>query len=177
MSLPSNAQILCLSALFIAVAALCVLGPDYIDPTVGTWQFDSSAPSVSKRAIDTATLSPFFPQYTISKAFWTSSARFGDVAFALLPLCILFALKAPPFAIFALPFMIQLHFDKLVRLHRWTGRIIWLLVAIHAGLWAVQLANDKRSGTDRIAWNYVWIYPKFISACIVSARFYDVVRC
>lgn len=172
LSLPSNAQILALAVLFVGEALLCALGPDYIAPTTGTWDFASNTPSVFKKRdnFDPSSVAPFIPQYTIIKAWWTSSARTGDIAFALFPLCILFALKSPPFAIFALPFMIQIHFDKLVRLHRWTGRVIWFVSGLHVAMWSVQLALDRRDGTGEVAWKYAFLYSKFVYGWIVSLQ-------
>ncbi|KAF9242136.1 hypothetical protein BU15DRAFT_87038 [Melanogaster broomeanus] len=139
-SLPSNAQLLSLFLLFSASFALAFVGPDYLSPH----------------------LRPYVPQYTISKSFWSSAARTGQIAFALSPLCVLFALKAPPFAIFAIPFMIQLFFDKLAWLHRWSGRLIWLLTCIHVGVWSIQLARDRNPTTGRVAYLYAFTYSPFI---------------
>lgn len=119
----------------------------------------------------------FAPQYTISKAVWTSAARFGDFAFALLPLCVLFALKAPPFAVLALPVMSQIYFDKLVRLHRWTAHLIWFLVTVHVALWSVQLARDKRAATDKRLWAFAFEYDKFRYGWTVSLSFYFIFFC
>ncbi|KAI0273760.1 hypothetical protein BC834DRAFT_921742 [Gloeopeniophorella convolvens] len=158
--LPSNAQLLCLLSLIVACLAATFVGPDYIAPVNRLWGF--------RRSLSAVAASPIIeqPQYTIQKAWWTSGGRAGLVSFALFPLCILFALKRPPFAIFAIPFFTNLHFDKLIWLHRWTGRLIWFMVALHTALWSVQLANDKRSGTDKVAYVYAWQYQKFIYAWI-----------
>ncbi|TDL24793.1 hypothetical protein BD410DRAFT_718444 [Rickenella mellea] len=169
-ALPSNSQMLALTILVAATAMLCFLGPDYIDPNVKAWDFSSRAlhakANFKRGVIDQGALMSFRPQYTIGKTWWTMGNRTGIAAFALLPLCILFALKAPPFAIFALPFMIQLHFDKLVRLHRWTGRLIWLVSTLHAVFWVIQLAKDRRVGVGSLAISYVGIYERFIFACV-----------
>lgn len=86
-----------------------------------------------------------------------------------MPLCVLLALKAPPFALLALPFVTQLHSDKLAWLHRWSGRIIYLLTVAHIATWSVQLTNDHRAGgAGGTAWGYVILYDKFIYAIIVS---------
>ncbi|EEB87699.1 hypothetical protein MPER_14869, partial [Moniliophthora perniciosa FA553] len=68
--------------------------------------------------------------------------------FGLIPLCILFALKAPPFAVFALPFTTQLHFDKLSWLHKWYRRPL----------------------TGEPGYTYAWRYEKFFFGWIVSAN-------
>ncbi|TFK55046.1 hypothetical protein OE88DRAFT_1717113 [Heliocybe sulcata] len=165
MPMSSNAQILCLTVIVLGSLALCFAGPDYIAPGSKVWQFTRST-TISKRAYDVSMFTRYQPQYTIPKAWWTSGDRTGLIAFALFPLCILFALKAPPFAIFAIPFMVQLHFDKLSWLHRWVGRLIWFITTLHVAFWSVQLASDKRTGTAKIAYTYAWQYEKFIYAWI-----------
>ncbi|KAG8847443.1 hypothetical protein FRB91_011760, partial [Serendipita sp. 411] len=111
------------------------------------------------------------PEYTIPKAWWTIGGRTGIIAFSLFPLVVLFSLKAPPFAVFAIPFLIQVHFDKLARLHRWTGRLIWIITTIHVVTWGIQLFRDKRGNSnweyrDSPAWLFVWQYPLFIEGVI-----------
>jgi hypothetical protein len=155
--LPSNSQLLTLSALTIASLAATFLGPDYIAPT--SRLFHRAAVS---------DVAAYIPQYTIHKAWWSSGNRAGLIAFSLFPLCVLFALKRAPFAIFAIPFFTNLHSDKLIWLHRWIGRLIWALVALHATLWSVQLFKDTRSGTGEAAYVYAWHYQRFIFAWTVS---------
>ena len=177
-ALPSNAQLLALILLVIATIVVCVAGPDYLNPDSSMFDFSSSTSSSSsssstsakvRRTVDTSVLSFFTAHYTIAKAVWTSAARTGDIAFALLPLCVLFALKAPPFALLAIPRLVQLHFDKLGRLHRWAGRLVWACSAAHVVLWCVQLARDTRAGTSKVtAWHYVWKYEKFRFGWAVS---------
>lgn len=166
-SLPSNAQLLCLSALLLATIFLSFVGPDYITPGDRMWQFHRrEAIGVVTRAV-TYDPSAFQPQYTISKAWWTSGGRTGLMAFALFPLCILFALKAPPFALFAVPFVIQLYFDKLAYLHRWSGRLIWLVSAVHVVLWNLQLVTETRESTGKTAFVYALLEIRFIYGWIV----------
>ncbi|KAG1756729.1 uncharacterized protein EDB91DRAFT_32712 [Suillus paluster] len=171
--LPSNAQLLCLTLLLGGSLALTFIGPDYIAPTLKVWQIrrDIVLTESQRRNFipDTTPYLPLQPQYTISKAWWTSSARAGQIAFALFPLCVLFALKAPPFAIFAIPFMIQFFFDKLAWLHRWTGRLIWFLTSIHVTFWSVQLVRDHKPSTGRIAYVYAFSYMPFIFGWIAFA--------
>ncbi|KAH7914687.1 hypothetical protein BJ138DRAFT_999553 [Hygrophoropsis aurantiaca] len=159
-SFPSNAQLLSLGALLLGSLALAFVGPDYISPSLKVWQIRRD------ESYNVSAFASLQPQYTIAKAWWTSSARTGQIAFALFPLCVLFALKAPPFAIFAIPFMIQLFFDKMAWLHRWSGRLIWFLTAIHVALWSVQLAQDRRAGTGKAAYIYAWSYEPFICGWI-----------
>ncbi|KAH9996808.1 hypothetical protein BJV77DRAFT_1085642 [Russula vinacea] len=151
--LPSNSQLLTLSALTIASLAATFLGPDYIAPASRLFH-RAAVPDVAA----------FIPQYTIQKAWWASGNRAGLIAFSLFPLCVLFALKRAPFAIFAIPFFTNLHSDKLIWLHRWIGRLIWALVALHATLWSVQLFKDRNSGTGDVAYVYAWHYQRFIFA-------------
>lgn len=166
--LPSNAQLLSLFGMTLVSLTLALVGPDYIAPTFKVWQFakrDLSQPHIPVQPhtlYDASTFDPYIPQYTISKSLWSSSARFGQIAFALFPLCVLFALKAPPFALFAIPFMIQLFFDKLVWLHRWSGRLIWLMTSVHVVLWSIQLARDSDPNTGGPAYLQAFTYQPFI---------------
>ncbi|KAI0670300.1 hypothetical protein C8Q78DRAFT_1035550 [Trametes maxima] len=159
-SLPSNAQILTLTVIFVASMLVAFLGPDYLPGGSTLWtlqNFPSATTTYAKRAFDTSVWDPFQPHYIIQKTWWSSSNRTGLIAFALFPLCILFALKSPPFAIFSLPFLVQLYCDKLLWLHKWTARIIYLLTVLHVVFWCVQLTNDQ-------AWMYAWKYQRFLFA-------------
>ncbi|KAH9079544.1 hypothetical protein EDB83DRAFT_2503959 [Lactarius deliciosus] len=151
--LPSNVELLCLVSLITACLVATFVGPDYIAPT-----------NDFVKRLMARDITAYKPQYTIQKAWWTSGGRAGLMSFALFPLCVLFALKRPPFAIFAISFLTDIHFDKLMWLHRWTGRFVWAMVTLHAALWSVQLANDTRSGTGKIAYVYAWQFPRFIYA-------------
>jgi hypothetical protein len=153
---PSNGQLLTLSALVIGSLATVFIGPDYIAPSHRLFH---------RAAVDVAA---YIPQYTVQKSWWSSGNRAGLITFALFPLCILFALKRPPFAIFAIPFFTHIHSDKLIWLHRWIGRFIYALVVLHATLWSVQLFRDKRIDTGDVAYVYAWHYQKFIFAWTVS---------
>ena len=162
--LPSNAQLLTIISLALLSLAFVFIGPDYIAPSHKLWLFHRSpVPDVAA----------YIPQYTVQKAWWSSGNRAGLIAFALFPLCILFALRRPPFAIFAIPFYTNLHSDKLIWLHRWIGRLIWALVALHVTFWSIQLFKDRRSGTDDIAYIYAWHFPKFRYAWTVSVYLYS----
>lgn len=166
MSLPPNGQILSLALLFICTLILSFVGADYISPTRNTFNFRRDLEEVVMHSrevtYDASLYYQYQPQYTIAKAWWTSGGRTGLIAFALLPLCILFALKAPPFAIFALPFTMQLHFDKLAWLHRWSARLVWFVSALHVVLWSVQLAKDHQPASGYLVYHYAWQYEKFI---------------
>ncbi|KAK0210788.1 hypothetical protein DFS33DRAFT_322028 [Desarmillaria ectypa] len=159
-SLPPNGQLLCLALLPIVVILLCFAGPDYINPADGI--FDVTNSGLSSRSYDVSQFTRWQPQYTIYKAWWTAGGRAGIIAFCLLPLCVLFALKAPPFAIFALPFTTQIHFDKLSWLHRWSGRLIYIITLLHVVFWSIQLLRDTRGLTGKEAYVYAWQYEKFL---------------
>lgn len=167
-SLPPNSQILCLIALPIIAFLVSFVGPDYLSPNLPLFDLDPSSLGARDTAsYDVSWFYQFQPQYTIQKAWWTVGGRTGLIAFALIPLCVLFALKAPPFAIFALPFTTQMYFDKLAWLHRWSGRLIWFITFLHVAMWSVQLLLDHRSTTGKIGYTYAWEYDKFIYGWIV----------
>ena len=91
------------------------------------------------------------------------------MAFALFPALVCIALKVPPFAILAIPFTIQLHSDRLMWIHRWVGRSVYLLTVIHVTTWTVQLCKDRRHGLQGpIALRYAFLYDKFVYGMIVS---------
>ncbi|KZO95850.1 hypothetical protein CALVIDRAFT_598906 [Calocera viscosa TUFC12733] len=165
-ALPSNAQLLALVILLIGPIALSFVGADYIKPGTPLWDLTESLADPATAPAATA------PQYTIEKAWWTSGDRLGLIAFALFPLSVLLALKAPPFALFALPVLTSLHFDKLTRLHKWCGRIIYLLTVGHVVTWVIQLAKDKQDGvSNKSALSFVLLYQNFIYAIIAFACF------
>lgn len=158
--MPSNAQIASIAVVGALSALLCVVGADYIAAGSSTWDLGTS---FTKRASSNLAL----PNYNISKTWWTSGSRFGLIAFALMPLVVLFALKAPPFALLALRAFTHLHADKLALLHRWTGRIVWLFTTLHVALWTVELLKDSRNdGSGRSVWDVAWLYSKFIWAVV-----------
>jgi hypothetical protein len=78
------------------------------------------------------------------------------------PLCVLFALKAGPFAIFALPYTTQFSFDKLSAAHRWIARPIHFTTIIHFLAWSIQLATTKNPVTSRTTYIYAWYYLPFV---------------
>lgn len=166
-SLPSNGQLLCLTFLPLAAILLCFIGPDYISPTAQA--FDITARD--SQYWDTNMYAKYAPTYTINKNWWTMGSRIGIMSFALFPICVLFALKAPPFAVLAIRFTTQLYFDKLAWLHRWTGRLIWLATVAHVTLWSVQLAKDTRPNTGITAYSYAWSFPRFLWGWVVSRTF------
>jgi hypothetical protein len=167
-SLPPNGQILALGGLLATTLVLCLVGPDYIFPEAEITQFfRRELKTADGTPFKISDFFPFQPQYSISKAWWTSANRTGTIAFALFPLCILFGLKQPPFALFANPFTLQFHFDKLVWLHRWTGRLIWFVTLLHVAFWSVQLVNDKRDDQGRVAYPYAFLHINFVYGWIV----------
>lgn len=176
MSLPSNAQILAVCALFAGAFALSFAGPDYIAPSSHLWNYHNyPVAAVQKRAsYDVSQYTFLQPQFTIPKAWWTSGGRTGLIAFALFPLTVLFALKSPPFAIFSSPYFTHLCFDKLAFLHRWCAVLVWLLTTLHTAFWSVQLASDRRPSTGKIGYSYAWQYEKFIFAWIVRSLLFSL---
>jgi hypothetical protein len=158
---PSHGRLISTLSLILLVAVACVVGPDYIKPTEGVFEFSSSRRQLAGTWNPLQFLN-YAPQYTIQKAWWTAGGRTGMIAFALLPLCVSLALKAPPFAIFSIPHLIHLSFDKLGHLHRLTAWIIWILSAVHTALWSVQLFLDKRTNTQDTAYSYAWSASRFI---------------
>ncbi|CED83240.1 Ferric reductase, NADH/NADPH oxidase and related proteins [Phaffia rhodozyma] len=157
-SFPSNGQIVSIFFLFAFTLIFCFIGADYIFPNAHLFDYRTSF--VKRATTPTVNLTP---SYTIDKAFWTSGARTGSIAFSLFPLSVLFALKSPPFAIFSLKLLTHMFYDTLTLLHKWSGRLVWLVTALHVALWSVQLARDDRNdGSDRKVAQVVWIYDKFI---------------
>ncbi|KAH9856964.1 hypothetical protein C2E23DRAFT_934159 [Lenzites betulinus] len=166
-SLPANAQIFTLAVIVVAALLVSFLGPDYLAPGSTLWtlqDFPSATTSLAKRAYEMSDFYQYQPQYTIPKAWWTTGNRTGLIAFTLFPLCILFALKSPPFAIFSLPFLVQFYCDKLLWLHKWTARLIYFLTVLHVAFWSVQLVIERRASTGKIAYVYAWQYEKFLFA-------------
>lgn len=182
--MPSNSQLVAIFVLFAIPLVFCFIGADYIFPKSKLFDYRTS---FVKRADPTVTITP---SYTIEKAWWTVGSRTGLVSFSLFPLTVLFALKAPPFAIFSVNFLVHTFFDTLTLMHKWSGRLIWLVTAIHVATWSVQLFKDGRNdGSGRSVWVVVWVYDKFIWGAIsffalslltvlslqpVRKRFYEV---
>lgn len=167
-SLPPNGQLLALFGLLAVSILLAYAGPDYVSPS--RQLFDISHNPLTAR-YDVTNYMRYQIQYSIEKAYWTMGSRNGLAVFALIPLCVIVALKTPPFALIAL--ITETHFDKLSWFHRWLGRFIWLLTALHVGLWSVQLATDKRDG--EMAYTHAWLYRKFIFGWIVRTFLLDVI--
>nr|KIR88182.1 ferric-chelate reductase [Cryptococcus tetragattii IND107] len=149
--LPSNNILLSIAFLIVLSVVLCVVGYDYINPSSATLNFAS----YQKRG---------FVPYGISKAFWTLGNRFGYMAFAMTPLVVLFALKAPPFAFLSLRPLTHLYNDKLALFHRAAAWLVWSFTTVHTILWTIQLFRDKRDG--RAVWFTIWNSYHFIFGCI-----------
>ena len=96
------------------------------------------------------------------------AARTGGFAFALFPLVIVLALKAAPFALFAIPGLVGYSHDKMIRLHRYVGRLVWFVTFLHVVFWVVQVSKDKRANTGKLIITYVWQYYRFRFAWVVS---------
>ncbi|KIY61737.1 hypothetical protein CYLTODRAFT_495084 [Cylindrobasidium torrendii FP15055 ss-10] len=164
-SLPPNGQLLTLFLIPVVAIILCFAGSDYIAPSSHIFDLTNPGTVVRRTSYDVAAFVKWQPQYTIRKAWWTMGGRAGLIAFALLPLVVLLGLKAAPFALFS--WTLNLHFDKLSWLHRWIGRLVYLVTLLHVIFWCIQLGTDKRPHTDgEVAFRVAWLYPKFIAAWI-----------
>lgn len=171
-SLPSNAQLLCITFLWVFAILLSFVGPDYIVRNPA----DTFTKPFTKRNLATSALQGNVFHHTIQKSWWTSSARLGIISLTLFPLCVLFVTKAPPFALLATPYLVQIWNDKLVFMHKWTGRLIYFITSIHVVLWSVQLAQDRISATDNNdVWTVIFLHVPFIHAWIVSPLKFFVV--
>ncbi len=160
-ALPSNAQILTITVLFLSALALSFAGPDNLAPGAQLWNL-SKYPSVNRlKRYDVDDYTYLQPQFTINKAWWTSGDRTGLISFALFPLVVLLGLKGHPFAILSSPLTLQLFFDKLALLHRWCGFLSWILATLHTVFWATQLALDHRARTGVIGFDYAWKFQRF----------------
>ncbi|WVR09550.1 hypothetical protein IAU60_006619 [Kwoniella sp. DSM 27419] len=151
-ALPSNSVLLSVSILAIVPCVLSVIGADYITPSSSVLNFASS---FRKRASI---------GYTINKAWWTSGSRFGFIAFAMIPLVTLFALKASPVAVFALRPFTHIFSDKLAIFHKTAAWLVWIFTSLHVALWTVQLFQDQRNG--KAVWFYIWDSYRFIFGCV-----------
>lgn len=156
--MPSNGQIVAVFILFALPLVFCFIGSDYIFPDAK--MFDYRTSFIKRASAPTVYVTP---SYSIPKAWWTVGSRTGLVAFSLFPLTVLFALKSPPFAIFSISAFTHMFYDTLTLMHKWAGRLVWFVTAMHVAFWTVQLAKDGRNDkSDRSMWQVVWIYDKFI---------------
>ena len=152
-SLPSNNVLVGVAVIAIATIVLSIIGSDYIAPSTSVLDF---ATLPLRRDTN--------PAYTISKAFWTSGSRLGDMAFSLMPLVVLLALKSPPIAVLSLRALTHLWADKLAIIHRAVAWLIWALTTIHVILWTIQLFRDQLNG--KAAWISMWSSYRFIFGCV-----------
>lgn len=152
-SLPSNSVIVAIALIGAIAIVLSIIGSDYIAPSSSVLDF-----STSFRKRDTN------PTNTIGKAFWTSGSRLGDMAFALMPLVVLCALKSPPVALLSFRALTHLWSDKLAVFHRATAWLIWVFTTAHVVLWTIQLFRDQING--RTAWMVMWGNYRFIFGCV-----------
>jgi len=151
-ALPSDNVMLTIAIITALTLVLCLVGADYVVPTSSILDFSKSF----KRAISSS------PNYTIQKSLWTLGSRFGYMAFALVPVVVLLALKSRPFALVTL--VTNLHSDKLAMLHRAVAWLVWAITTAHVALWTVQLFQDSRGG--QATWFYLWTNYRYIFGCI-----------
>lgn len=153
----SNGALLVSAIFIIFPLVLCVVGADYIPPSSSIFAFAKRAAGATASA----------PNHLINKSFWTAGGRFGLIAFALMPLVVLFALKSPPIAIFSIRPFTHLFADKLAALHRTAAWLVWVITTVHVALWTVQLFQDTRGdGSGRKVWFVVWLKYRFIFGAV-----------
>ena len=157
-SLPSNSMILTIALISTVTIVLSIIGSDYISPSSSVLDF-----STSFRKRDSS------PTYSITKSFWTSGSRIGDMAFALMPLVTLVALKTPPVAFLSYRVFTQLWSDKLAVLHRAIAWLVWVLTTAHVVLWTIELFRDQING--QTAWVALWGSYRFIFGCVAYGAF------
>lgn len=165
-SLPPNAHLLAVVLLWIAAILISFVGPDYMAPGSYFWTLPDF-PTLGKRGYDLNDFYYLQPKFTIDKMWYTTGGRTGLIAFALFPLTVLFALKAAPFAILAIPQFAHICFDKLAFLHRWTAFLVWFLTTLHVIFWCIQLGIDHKNGHN--GFHFAWMYTKFRYAWTVSS--------
>ena len=166
---PSNSVLVAAGIIAIVTAVLCVVGADYIIPSSSVLDFSSSfkrsvRPSYARRVVEAMKRANSSPYYTITKSFWTSGSRFGDIAFALMPLVVLFALKAPPVAVLSIKWLTHLFADKLASFHRLSAWIVWIATTVHVVLWTIQLFQDSYNGKK--VWVVMWTNYRFIAGSV-----------
>lgn len=145
-SLPSNGNIVSLVLIVFVAIVLCVVGPDYLSPeTMALRRRDGN------------------PDFTIHKTWWSSGSRFGDIAFAMIPLVVLFALRSAPFNILSLQFTLGFLSDKFLMLHKCIGWFIWGLTTLHVAFWTVNLAIDRHNG--KAQWYFMFNNHRFVGGC------------
>ncbi|TXT12454.1 uncharacterized protein COLE_02864 [Cutaneotrichosporon oleaginosum] len=170
-ALPSTSTLL-VGAIVVAISlVLSIVGNDYIAPAAGTFQFAKRAygatHTLSKRVwVGGPMDSTLLVQYNISKSGWTLGNRFGFMAFAILPLVVLLAAKAPPVAIFSWKWFTHLYSDKLISFHRAAGWLVWGLTTAHVVFWTIQLFKDKDTHTQRAMWFTAFQIYRFTAGCV-----------
>lgn len=178
---PSIARMLALFVFIAVPICLTLIGADYISPTVSMFNVTASFPTdasiassgiMQKRSVQFGlgsypTVTTNVPQYTLPyRDWWTAGDRTGEIANALTPLVVIFALKQVPFAVLSLQLFGGYAFDRLSFLHKWGGRIVWLFAAVHVGTWSVQLKIDKRYTGS--LWQVAFTQPRFRWGFVVS---------
>ncbi|BEI83758.1 hypothetical protein CcaverHIS002_0403620 [Cutaneotrichosporon cavernicola] len=170
-ALPSVSTLLVGAAVGATAIVLSIVGDDYIAPALHTFQFAKrgsvATNTLAKRVwIGGPMDSSLLVQNNISKSGWTLGNRFGFMAFAMLPLVVLLAAKAPPFAIFSWKWFTHLYSDKLISFHRAAGWLVWGLTTAHVVFWTIQLFKDKDRHTQRAMWFTAFQIYRFTAGCI-----------
>ncbi|WFD41652.1 hypothetical protein MPSI1_000284 [Malassezia psittaci] len=155
-------------AILLPILCLTFIGYDYIDSRRGMFEMDGSSMSqtqAQKRSVHwgIGSNSPVLftkPDGSLSyHTWWTVGSRFGDLANALTPLVVLFALKQAPFALLSLPIFGAYSLDSLGFLHKWAGMLLWVYATVHTVTWLVQVGKDN----ERIPhlWSMLLSVPRF----------------
>lgn len=176
--LPSNNMLVIMFIVAFTTLCLALLGPDHLAQDIPVWDFVKRDSPEALRTLVT---------WTVEKDWWTVGNRFGMMVFCMLPFLIILALKAPPFAIFSLPFFTHVHWDKIGTFHRAGGWFVYFMVTVHVYTWTVQLWKNTYHGlpmwkamlmTDRFRFGitaYVmWTLAMVTSIKWVRNRYYGL---
>ncbi|WFC97571.1 hypothetical protein MYAM1_000286 [Malassezia yamatoensis] len=161
-------RLLAMVAILLPFLCLTFIGYDYIDSRRGMFAMDGSSMSqtqAQKRSVQwgIGTNSPVLfdkPEGSLPyHTWWTVGSRFGDLANALTPLVVLFALKQAPFALLSLPIFGAYSLDSLGFLHKWAGVLLWVYATVHTVTWLVQVGKDNQRVSH--LWSMLFSVPRF----------------
>lgn len=174
-ALSSNGSLFTITILGVVVLVLSLIGADYISPYSSVLNFGTSFKKryISEPVMELINKRQFpipgqiqynSPGYTINKSLWTLASRFGDTAFAIIPLTVILGLKSPPIAILAWRGFAHLYSDKLASFHKATAWMIWLATTVHVVMWTIQLFLDRKGGPlGTFTWVAMWTNYRFIA--------------
>lgn len=166
--LPSNSYLLTIGSVALSLILLSTLGVDHVRHNQNVMDFSSNATGAVKRALadfeelkrasaamkirrapppdNSVEELTTYVSWQVDKATWTQGNRWGYMAFAALPLIVTLALKSSPFALFTMPWLTGLHWDKVGTFHRAGGWVVWGMVTVHVVVWTVKLFDDHYDG-------------------------------